>query len=398
MMLQVLNLSIEMEKIDYQEELKKERRLVRSLVYEIDYRKEQLSEMEHKYDKTTAALQELVDGLVAKIESKDGSLRDWELRYKEMEHKYDETTAALQGLVDGLVEKIDSKDSSLRDWELRYNETVRQLKGENAVLHRVFAEEIQKERDENLKLKCQLGFRTKLVEDYISHNDNDMERSSLLNEMEVPKENVACQDLVELEKTTSEQIAALKKELEEKSEALKDLEHRYKIGFKLESVKPKTSLVLDVQGLNDFLNNQTNLRVKRMGEIDQKAFEVACSLKFPDEDWRETCAKACSLWQHNVQDPRWHPFKMINIRGNLQEIIDEDDEKLKELRNEYGDTAYEAVSTALMEMNEYNASGRYAVPEVWNKREGRRATMKEIVQYLIEQLKIHKRKRKRRFS
>ncbi|MBA0754660.1 hypothetical protein Gogos_005423, partial [Gossypium gossypioides] len=215
-----------MEKIDYQEEPKKERRLVRSLVYEIGYRKEQVSEMEHKYDKTTAALQELVDGLVAKIDSKDSSLWDWELRYKEMEHKYDETTAALQGLVDGLVEKIDSKDSSLRDWELRYNETVRQLKGENAVLHHVFAEEIQKERDENLKLRCQLGFRTNLVEDYISCNDNDMERSCLLNEMEGPKENVACQDLIELEKTTSEQIATLKKELEETSEALKDMENQ----------------------------------------------------------------------------------------------------------------------------------------------------------------------------
>lgn len=48
----------------------------------------------------------------------------------------------------------------------------------------IFYAEIQKERDENLKLKCQLGFRTKLVEDYISCNDNDMERSSLLNVME----------------------------------------------------------------------------------------------------------------------------------------------------------------------------------------------------------------------
>ncbi|KAG4127949.1 hypothetical protein ERO13_D10G232400v2 [Gossypium hirsutum] len=268
MMLQVLNLSIEMENIDYQEELKKERRLVRSLVYEIGYRKEQVSEMEHKYDKTTTALQELVDGLVAKIDSKDSSLRDWELRYKEMEHKYDETTAALQGLVDGLVEKIDSKDSSLRDWELRYNETVRQLKGENAVLHHVFAEEIQKERDENLKLKCQLGFRTKLVEDYISCNDNDMERSSLLNVMEGPKENVACQDLIELEKTTSKQIAALKKELEEKSEALKDMENQNScltVKQVLTNQELQDARKESIRGLNDFLNNQTNLKSEKNG-------------------------------------------------------------------------------------------------------------------------------------
>lgn len=78
----------------------------------------------------------------------------------------------------------------------------------------------------------------------------------------------------------------------------------------------------------------------------------------------------------------------------MQEIVDEDDEKLKELRNEYGEAAFEAVTTALMEMNEYNASGRYAVPEIWNLKEGRRASMKEIIQYIIKQLKTHKRKRK----
>ncbi|KAA3481849.1 factor of DNA methylation 1-like [Gossypium australe] len=41
------------------------------------------------------------------------------------------------------------------------------------------------------------------------------------------KEYVTCRDLVELEKTTSEQIAALKEQLEETSEALKDMESRY---------------------------------------------------------------------------------------------------------------------------------------------------------------------------
>ncbi|KHG06539.1 Laminin subunit alpha-2 [Gossypium arboreum] len=79
----------------------------------------------------------------------------------------------------------------------------------------------------------------------------------------------------------------------------------------------------------------------------------------------------------------------------MQEILDEDDEKLKELRNEYGDVVFEAVSTALMEMNEYNVSGRYPVREVWNRKEERKATMKEIMEYTIKQLKNHKGKRKR---
>ncbi|PPR84681.1 hypothetical protein GOBAR_AA36029 [Gossypium barbadense] len=53
----------------------------------------------------------------------------------------------------------------------------------------------------------------------------------------------------------------------------------------------------------------------------------------------------------------------------MQEILDEDDEKLKELRNEYGDVAFEAVSTALMEMNGYHVTGSYPVHEVAGDRD-----------------------------
>ncbi|TYH51710.1 hypothetical protein ES332_D10G296900v1 [Gossypium tomentosum] len=263
-----------MENTNYEEELKNDRRLVCSLIYEINCKKEQLSQMEREYN---------------------------------------EMTATLRGLINGLIAKINSKDSNLWGWELQYNVTVSQLNGKNAALRLAFAQVYSKKKKKK------------------KTNGN-------------PKENVPCRDLVELKKTTSDQIAALKEQLEETSEALKDMESRY-----------------SCTGLNDVLTSRTTLVVKRMGEIDQKAFEVASSGKFPNEDWQETCAKLCSLWQQNVQDPKWHPFKMINIRGNLQEIVDEDDEKLKELRNEYGDVMYEAVSTALMEMNEYNVSGRYAV-------------------------------------
>lgn len=56
----------------------------------------------------------------------------------------------------------------------------------------------------------------------------------------------------------------------------------------------------------------------------------------------------------------------------VQEILDEKDEKLKSLRNELGDEMYDAVATTLKELNEYNPSGRYLVPEFWNFREGRK--------------------------
>lgn len=67
---------------------------------------------------------------------------------------------------------------------------------------------------------------------------------------------------------------------------------------------------------------------------------------------------------------------------------------MKELKNEWGKEAYKAVADALLELNEYNPSGRYPVPELWNSKKGKRASLKEIIEYIIKQWKTLKRKRK----
>ena len=77
----------------------------------------------------------------------------------------------------------------------------------------------------------------------------------------------------------------------------------------------------------------------------------------------------------------------------MQEIIDEEDEKLQNLKLEWGNEIYDVVVTALKEMNEYNASGRYIVPELWNFKEGRKATLKEVIGYIVKNIKTLKRKR-----
>jgi hypothetical protein len=70
----------------------------------------------------------------------------------------------------------------------------------------------------------------------------------------------------------------------------------------------------------------------------------------------------------------------------MQEIFIEE-EKLKSLKEELGVEVHDAVATALKELNEYNPSGRYAIPELWNYREGRRASLKEGVSHLMKQWK-----------
>jgi len=84
---------------------------------------------------------------------------------------------------------------------------------------------------------------------------------------------------------------------------------------------------------------------------------------------------------------------LIYVTSITQEILDEEDEKLKILKDEVGDEAHDAVATALMELNEYNPSGRYPIPELWNFREGRKALLKEGVSHLIKQWKARKGKK-----
>jgi hypothetical protein len=79
----------------------------------------------------------------------------------------------------------------------------------------------------------------------------------------------------------------------------------------------------------------------------------------------------------------------------FQQAIDEEDEKLKGLRNELGDEVYKAVTTALMEINDYNPSGRYIISELWNYSEGRRATLQEGVTLLLDEWEEVVAKRKR---
>lgn len=77
---------------------------------------------------------------------------------------------------------------------------------------------------------------------------------------------------------------------------------------------------------------------------------------------------------------------------SAQKTIDKEDEKLKNLKDEFGDEVYNAVTTALWELDEYNPSGKYPISELWNFKEGRKAPLREGISYLLKQLKLQTRR------
>jgi len=70
----------------------------------------------------------------------------------------------------------------------------------------------------------------------------------------------------------------------------------------------------------------------------------------------------------------------------LQRIINEDDEFIKKLKGDLGAEVLQTVSTALFEIEEYNASGRYPINVAWNFQKNERVQLKDLLLYLKELL------------
>lgn len=163
--------------------------------------------------------------------------------------------------------------------------------------------------------------------------------------------------------------------------------------------------------------------MKRMGQLNPEPFLPAVMKKH-----RLTKSKAeikamqlCSVWEENIGDVQWHPFKVDESDGipkvwnfylatllsnlkrcvfgkksflftyylneipnvKMQRVVDKNDQKLLKLKEEYGEEVYNEVVRTKLEIEDYNASGSYVVQELWNYEENRKATMEEATDVML---------------
>ncbi|XP_059626605.1 factor of DNA methylation 4-like [Cornus florida] len=264
---------------------------------------------------------------------------------------------------------LEQKRADKKMWELAEDQ-----KKQKQELHKRIIE-LQKKLDAKQRLELEI-VRMRGAIQVMKHMDDD-------GDMEVKRK-----------------MESIENDLKEKEEELEDLEalnqalivKERKSNDELQEARKEL-----VNGLKEQSNSRSLIGVKRMGELDEKPFYTAAKTKHSDEEALEKAVELCSLWEDYLRDPSWHPYKIITVKEGskdvVQEIIDEEDEKLKSLKNDHGNEVYEAVTTALDEMNQYNPSGRYPLPELWNNKEGRKASLKEGAVYILRQWKLRKRKR-----
>ncbi|KAK4784160.1 hypothetical protein SAY86_018528 [Trapa natans] len=308
--------------------------------------------------------------------------------------EHEEVRRKLQAQKKDLIQK----EKKLEQRQFQDESKRKKLKLEKDMLERACLE--QKKADENISRLAEDHQREKeeLHRKIIDLQKELDDKQVLELEIQCMRGNLELMERMKEDKDANdnERLKELKEKMKEKEE---ELEHMDK--FTRDLVVKQRLSIDELQGARKELISlfgQMNLGraavgVKRMGDLDHKPFRAAVEKNFSKNEAAVEAAKLCSIWEGHLRDPSWHPFKIITRDGYQIEVVDEDDEKLKHL-HEFDDAVYKSVESALREMNEYNPSGRYTVPELWNYKEARRATLAEGTERLIKHWKSVRKKKK----
>ncbi|XP_028775760.1 protein INVOLVED IN DE NOVO 2-like [Neltuma alba] len=387
------------------EDKRKESKLVQGLTQTLEKKTMQLKEVQSKYHETNDSLSKLMGEKEDLIKFFNNEITNMQKRARDhaekilRDHEEDRLRLEAQRI------KLENLEKDLRLRQAQ-NETERQKllhqkkMNERATMEQKLADQRvmrladkQKKEKEELHKRI-LGLQRKL--------DDKQEL-----ELNIQQMRGALDVLQEMNHMGEDEDIKVKKEMDKIKEDLKDKEEE------LEAVEElQQTLIVKERKTNDELQDarkelinglehlgtrpgSSNITVKKMGELDHRPFLTAAKGKGPDDE--VLALQLCSQWEVDLRDPSWQPFKRIeDQRGNLKEVIDDEDDKLKILKNELGDETLEAVTNALMELNEYNPSGRYAIRELWNSKEGRKASLREGIKYLLTQWKNKKQNLKRK--
>lgn len=386
-----------------QEATQSRNKKVVELATEIDMRNENLDDLQIKFNQKSMSLSRML------LEKDDLHQRFYE-ETKKMQRLSREHVQRVLDEQERLNEDLEKRRKNLDSWSKELNkrealterekqkldEEKRKNESQNTSLH--MASEEQKKADESV---------LRLVEEQKREKEEALKKVLELErqldakqklEMEIEELKGKVQVMSHLGDDTKvqEEIKKMNDELEAKMDemsSIEDLNQTLLMKERQSNDELQEARKELIKGLQDMLSGRTNIGVKRMGEVDMKAFHDVCKERFGHEEAQIKASELCSLWQDKLKDAGWHPLKVVIVDDVPKEVINEDDELLKGLKAEWGDGIHDAVVAAFLEMHEYNPSGSYVVSELWNFKDNRKATLKEVISYILKNLKSLKRKR-----
>ncbi|KAG6530459.1 factor of DNA methylation 1-like isoform X1 [Zingiber officinale] len=374
-----------------EEENKEKGKLVANLAYQIDVKNQHLHDWEVRNNKTNLVIHQLIYEKDKLHQAYNDEMRNLQRTARDTTLKIFEENEKLKAELDLKRKEVESRSKELDNKEAQNEDERKKLDDEKqkveeaSMLQKETEEEVLRLIEEQKKEKEAALARVLQLEKEIDHKQQlELEIENLQWNLKIMKQ---------MEGEDAADIQEMEQKLEREREELESLNNTLIKKERESNDELQAARKELLTGLEDLLTGRTLIGIKRMGELDEKAFQNAAKKKFKSDEADIKAAELCSSWQEELKNPSWHPFKIVVTNGKEEEFLVEDDPKLKKLWIEYGDDVCNAVKTALQELNEYNPSGRYVVPELWNFKDGRKASMKEIVQYIIKHWKSSKRKK-----
>ncbi|KAK4263148.1 hypothetical protein QN277_028607 [Acacia crassicarpa] len=377
-----------------EEESRKQDRLVSNLTNIIEIRNKHLKEMEIKCSETSLRMDIAMGETDELVQSYNEEIKKIQTSGKDHFRRIFNDHQKLKLLVESQQLELDLRSQELEKREA-HNESERKKLAEelekneirNGSLQLAVLE--QEKADENvLKLAEDQKRQKEQLHAKIIGLENQLDKKQKLElEIEQLKGSLSVMEHMKDDGDAEvlDKVEGILKDLREKEQSLKDLDdlnqmliiRERKSNDELQEARKEL-----IESFKDI--NRAHIGVKRMGDLDNRPFLEAMKQKYNEEMAEERASELCSLWEEDLRDPAWQPFKVIDVDGKTQEVIKDEDEKLKGLRKDVGEGAYEAVVAALTEINEYNPSGRYIIRELWNFKEDRRATLQDGVAFLVK--------------
>ncbi|KAK1692906.1 hypothetical protein QYE76_009603 [Lolium multiflorum] len=391
------------------EETMKNNKLVASLSFKVIETDMHIQELKSVYQDRTASLKRMMEQREQQLQSYNQEIQKMQQLSVEHTRTIVDENKKLRLDLQSMTHELDARSKQIDELAAQTDCDRRNLeleKQRNAMKfnHLTLAEQEYQKADENV---------LKLVEQHKREKETALKNIKKLNEklhlthkLQLDIKHLTGKlEVIKLTpgNETSEsgkRIAELTEELRDKIEEM-DYTENYNqdliVQEKKTAVELQEARKLAIDAIQRFpgqTSDQAHIGMKMIGELDLKAFSNVCRQKFPKDDAEVESVKLCSKWQNEIRNPNWHPFVAAMVNGKESEVIREDDKKLQELKEEYGEEAYTAVTTALTELNEHSSSGsRVPFPEMWNYKEGRKAKTKEIVQHVIKLAKASKKGR-----
>lgn len=377
------------------EDKRKGTKLVSNLTNELEVKNMKCEEIKSKISRTEIFMGNVMRQKEEMIQTYNEELKEMQKNASDQLEKIFTDHERSKSRLEAQRQQLEMVEKELEEREALNESEKRKLDHEKKMNKRAILE--QKKADESmLKLAEDQKREKEKLHKRIIELEKKLDAKQAL-ELEIERMRGAIQVMKHISEDGNNEdkrkMESIKKDLQEKEEELEDIEALNQALIVKELKSNDELQEARKELINGLKVSRAFINVKRMGELDDKPFHTAAKKKYMHEEAAEKAIELCSLWEDYLRDPSWHPFKIIPVGGDHKEIIDEEDEKLKSLKDEFGDEVYESVTTALSEMNQYNPSGRYPLPELWNSKEKRKATLKETVSFLLKQWKLHKRKR-----